>query len=66
MRPRKISTPHSEADAPAVEAPELPRKQDTPALPTPDQIDPRTIKKAVLTTDGWVCPAEIRTAASGR
>lgn len=33
----------------------------TPAgLPTPAEIDPTTLRRPVLTTEGWVCPENIR------
>lgn len=33
----------------------------TPAgLPTPAEIDPTTLRRPVLTTEGWLCPENIR------
>lgn len=30
---------------------------ETPAgLPAPEEIDPTTLRRPVLTTDGWLCP----------
>lgn len=39
-------------DAPAVDAPVV-KDSD---LPRACDIDPKTLTKAVLTQDGWVCP----------
>lgn len=33
----------------------------TPAgLPTPAEIDPTTLRRPVLTSEGWLCPENIR------
>lgn len=29
-------------------------------LPTPAEIDPTTLRRPVLTTEGWLCPENIR------
>lgn len=29
-------------------------------LPSPDDIDPSTLRRPVLTTEGWICPTDIR------
>lgn len=33
----------------------------TPAgLPAPSEVDPTTLRRPVLTTEGWLCPENIR------
>ena len=40
-------------------ATQLSMPADASDLPDVSDIDPKTIKRAVLTKQGWVCPAEI-------
>jgi hypothetical protein len=64
-RTRKVQTPgQTPTDAPDADlvdtAPETAAKEQAPeatGLPSAADIDPKSISKAVLTRDGWVCPA---------
>lgn len=60
-KPRQVQTPgETQADTTADTAPETAAEQASAAdegLPAAADIDPKTISKAVLTRDGWVCPA---------
>ncbi len=68
---RTIETVVADADAPAtvhadaVEGAELYSPSQlidtTPdGLPMPSEVDPTTIRRPVLTTEGWLCPENIR------
>lgn len=59
-RPRTIQTPGEapteDADTTVIDAPTPSAAEQ--ALPDQSEIDPRKIRRAVLTRQGWVCPAE--------
>ncbi len=62
--PRQVQTPGETQQQPAdtdlvdtSPAPETAASAEADALPAAADIDPKTISKAVLTRDGWVCPA---------
>ena len=59
-RPRTIQTP---GEAPTDDADTTVADEPTPseaeqALPDQSEVDPRRIRRAVLTKQGWVCPSE--------
>lgn len=64
-KPRQVQTPgETQTDKPDADlvgtAPETAAEQvsaEPSSLPAAADIDPKTISKAVLTRDGWVCPA---------
>lgn len=53
MIPGEAAELEAEAAADLVEAAQ---QDQAPAGPQPDEIDPTTIRQAVLTPDGWVVP----------
>lgn len=56
-RPRKIQTPgETPADQPEPQPQAVEQEGKPSGLPRAADIDPKTITKAVLTQDGWVCP----------
>jgi len=59
MATRTIKTPGVSAPEQAEQPAQVVAEQSEPvnALPRASDIDPFTITKAVLTQDGWVCPA---------
>lgn len=42
--------------SPAEQAAAAPVSRRAAGLPHPDDIDPKTLKGAVMTTQGWLCP----------
>lgn len=64
-KPRQVQTPgETQTDKPDADlvdtAPETAAEQASTAdegLPAAADVDPKTISRAVLTRDGWVCPA---------
>lgn len=50
-----VVTPEPEVSTPAVVIDATPK-----GLPEPDEIDPSTLRRPVLTTEGWLCPTDIR------
>jgi hypothetical protein len=57
---RKPQVPGGEPEQPQeAAAPEV--AEEVSSLPRPEDVDPKKIRRAVLTTAGWICPETLPT-----